>query len=201
MKEAVSIHVMSEDHIDGLLAVEKSSRENFWNRGAFKKHLSMKNHYGVVACDSGKPVGFMVYEERPAWDHVQIWNMVVTPSSRRDGVGSAMFEAVKAKVPERYGRIVFNVRESNTGAHLFLKKLGFWCVAIARKYFVDKIKETVRRENAYCFDYNPSANRSKDEPICITGRFGSIVARPLSGGRKDQLVDISEGHRSGQGQP
>ncbi len=112
------------------------------------------------------PVGFVSFERKPD-RYLQIWNIVVTTKRRRQGVGRRLVEEVM-KISDS---ILFNVRESNTDAHLFLKRLNFWCYAKATNYFIDKIRNTVTKEDAYCFDYNPQAQRKPELTLRTTRAF------------------------------
>lgn len=190
-------------NIDALLKIEQTSEENFWPKGQFEKHATGPRYCGLVAYSENNPVGFLCYEKKAEESEFQIWNMVVADSHRRQMAGTTMVSYLTMLMQPNYSSIVFNVRESNVTAQLFLKKLGFWCDTIARNYFLDKIKDDVRRENAYRFDYNPNKKRSKDAKIRITSRFGNVIARPRTGARASKApgggVDVSLGDRHRQG--
>ena len=167
---------MSYKHIDSMLRVEQSSKENFWNKTIFTKHLRMAGHGGFVAMSGKELVGFIAFEHLA--DSIQIWNLVVSSRFRRLGVSRSLLGKLKEKVPDQCLGLRFNVRESNLIAQNMLKSAGFKCKTISRRYFVEKIKEEIYYEDAYCFDFNKvSANKA----LKITDRIGAVIAEPYSG--------------------
>lgn len=181
--KGVKIVKMHTTHIDGMVKIEKDSPENFWNRRTFEKHLASKNCGGYVALKGYMVVGFLAYELDPINGKIQIWNMVVATKCRTKGIGRALVAELKDLVGCEYDAIIFNVRESNLTAHLFLKKLDFYCGVIARSYFIDWRMDEKSEEDAYCFDFNPNLKvRNTDVPLRITDRLGA----PCAGARPSQ---------------
>lgn len=172
--DSLTIQRMTSAHIDNLTKIEQTSRENYWNAQVFEKHLRTRNCAGMIIRDSMAVIGFIAYEHSLN-GYVQIWNMVIEDRFRRNGCGTRLIEQMKSWLPHKFDGLCFNVRESNLEAQLFLKKLGFWCEAIALNYFVDKTIKKVRQENAYCFDYNPMKRREKSVSVRIIDRLGDDI--------------------------
>lgn len=198
--EGFEVVRMKPAHIDALVAIERTSDENFWNKRTFQKHLAAKNHGGLVAIDGLNAVGGVAFERKAGDGYLQIWNIVVSPEYRRKGVGRLLVSRLLEMVPCEYDGVSFFVRQSNKVAHLFLNKLGFWCDTIARDYFIDKTVEATCKEDAYGFDYNPSKQRSKDDPLRITNRVGIVVASPRPSSREGSAIHFPDRLRNRKSQ-
>jgi ribosomal protein S18 acetylase RimI-like enzyme len=155
---------MAGVHIEAMLRVEQSSRENFWNKEVFLKHLRIARHGGHVAFCRKTLVGFVAFEHFEK--HIQIWNLVVARRFRNHGVARLLIDKIQSDV------LRFNVREANLPAQMLLKKTGFLCDSIARNYFIDHIHEGVSQEDAYCF------GRGQKEKFRITDRVGAAFVEP-----------------------
>lgn len=187
---------MTPDHIDALVKIAATGDEPFWNAETFKRHITARYHGGYVAFDGLNPVGFVAHERVPSSAYIVVWNLVVMPEYRKKGVASELLKSLMGAVPCEFDGVRFNVRESNTLAHLLLKKLGFWCEAISRDFFIDYLIEGERKEDAFCFDYNPSKPRSKDDPLRIVSRTGAVLhGPPPSCGRDPFYVTDGNRHR------
>jgi len=173
---------MRREDCDGLLPIEHTSDENYWSKEAFEKHIDSINCDILVASDPMGPVGFLAFERK--LNYVQIWNIVVLPKFRLKGVGRLLVSRLQEMIPCEFDGIRFNVRETNLGAQLFLRRIGFWCDTIARSYFLDFTIRVSRQEDAYCFDFNPSVRRNKDVPIRIVSRSNAPPAGVCLGAGK-----------------
>lgn len=199
----LAIQKMEPVHFDSIMKIEETSTENFWNRTTFENHLKERHCKGLVALTGTEIVGYMTYELDPVNGTIQIWNLVVATDRQRQGVGEALVAELKDLVGCEFDSILFNVRESNLVAHVFLRSLGFYCGTISLGYFIDvRMNERVE-EDAYCFDYTPNTKgRNKDVPIRITTRLGDVIARPVAGSRgsgQGSCHDQPEWSRSRQG--
>lgn len=177
----ITIRRMCAAHIELMLRVEQSSRENFWNKDTFQKHLRAAGHDGFVALVGDELVGFLAYEE--IGKYIQIWNFVVARKKRGRGVADALLTRVKGMVPAEFDGIQFNVRESNVAAQCFLRKHEFFCDTISEDYFIDDLPDMVMQEDAYCFDYNPKKVRPALAVPRHTDRLGAVVVGPRHGGK------------------
>lgn len=184
---------MVKRYIDTLVAIEAFSDENFWDRHVFRKFVFARHHGGLVAMDAMGPVGSVAFEVSPSERRLQIWNLVVHPQFRGKGVGRLLLKRLTARVPSEFASICANVREENLAAQRLLRSAGFWCYGIARNYFVDQTPAATRKEDAYCFEFNPSEERKKDVPLRIVDRSGVVCAGPRAGCREGYAVDVADG--------
>ena len=125
-----------------VLPIERSSYEYPWGSREFG--LAIKSNWGMVAEVDGAVVGYLIWERHES--RMQLLNLAVAFEHRRRGIGRALVErlatlAFGASVP----RMAIEVRESQDGAHLFLKAAGFVALNVLRGYYRDST------EDAYVF--------------------------------------------------
>ena len=111
-------------------AEERQFVENFPKQGIF--HVA-------VDSDTGKIVGFQNVEPFAAYtrafDHVGIIGTYVDSSVRRQGVASALFQAMfRAMVPKGYEKLFAYVRGDNPAALATYLKQGFQVIGTAQKH-------------------------------------------------------------------
>lgn len=181
---ALNIKELMPVHLNNCANIGRYSDETFWTKKLILKHSRRENCGVFVALMGFTPVGFLAFEVSPDRQSVQILNLVVHPKYRRKGIGRSLVQKLTG-LKSKFQTWEFNVRESNLDAQLFLQKLDFLCVAIARSYFIDYHAEEVKREDAYCFAY---PRKEKHVKICIVDRLGRPVADHHSSGR-DQHVE------------
>ena len=132
--------------------LECYSCENMWGKPDFLKLLKTEAVGGYLATNIDSPTGFLVYENQPDEDQVQILNLVMHPEFRREGIATMMIEKVKGvRRALKFDKVSIVVRESNLSGHLFLKKNGFVCDSVLKSYFVDEYEHELEREDGYQF--------------------------------------------------
>lgn len=133
--------------------VETIERESFefpWSEEDFTRCLRQRNCIGMVAEMADSVVAFMIYELHRAKLHVL--NFAVLRSHRRLGIGSRMMDKLIGKLtPDRRGRIVLEVRETNLPAQLFFRSLGFRATSVLKDFYQDST------EDAYLMQYQAAA--------------------------------------------
>lgn len=117
-----------------------------WTDADFLECLRQRNCIGMVVSRQDRIVGFMIYElERHRLD---VLNMAVAVDSMRTGVGRQMVGRMIEKLSQqKRTTITVKTRESNLGAHLFLRACGFRCTGVSRGEFEDT------GEDAYAFRF------------------------------------------------
>lgn len=119
-----------------VLAIEAHCFTSPWTEWDFVQALRIPSIGGLVAEVDERPIGdsvigYMIYELRK--NELHILNLGVHTGTRRKFVGSMLVQKLFAKLSrERRRRITADVRESNYAAHLFFKKLGFFCTQVVR---------------------------------------------------------------------
>ena len=133
--------------MDSVLAIEERSFDFPWNREDFLGHLRQRNRIGIVMegrC--GMVIAYAVYELHK--QRIELLNFAVHPDHRLKGVGTKLTEHLISKLrPMKRRKLVLNVGERNTAAHLFFRSAGFKATAVLRNHY-DHCDD-----DAYSFEY------------------------------------------------
>lgn len=151
--DAACIHIrwMIRRDMPSVLAIEEASFEFPWSEEEFIRCLRQRNCIGMVAEREDEVVGFMIYELHK--NRLHLLNFAVSPTARRENVGSKMLEKLSGKLSaERRNRILLEVRETNLDAQLFFKSLNFRAINVLRDYYEDTT------EDAYLMQYRYRSN-------------------------------------------
>jgi ribosomal-protein-alanine N-acetyltransferase len=142
--ETAHIRWMIGPDMPGVLEVERLSFAHPWGEADFRRHLRERNCIGMVAEVNGLVAGYMVYELHP--DRLELLALAVHPYYRRWGVGSWLVAKLRGKLsPQRRKAISFEVAETNVGAQLFFRDMGFRAVEVLRRHF-DNDEDAYRME-------------------------------------------------------
>ncbi len=144
----LGIHVrwMIRRDMSEVIGIEQQAFEFPWLEEDFTRCLRQRNCIGMVAELADSVVAFMIYELHRSRLHML--NFAVTRSHRRLGIGTQMMEKLVGKLtPDRRGRIVLEVRETNLPAQLFFKSLGFRATSVLKDFYQDST------EDAYLMQY------------------------------------------------
>lgn len=137
-----------------VMDIERRCFRNPWTATEMAKALSAKETLGVVvesslvnrSVDSERIMGFMVYSMLK--NRIVIHNVAVHPEETYCGYGKLLVDRVKLKLcPEKRDNIVTEIRETNVGAQMFFKKMGFKHVKTLHEYW-DGIED-----DCYVFEY------------------------------------------------
>ena len=156
-KEQVRVHIrwMIRRDMPEVLQTEQESFEFSWTEEDFLRCLRQRNCIGMVAEQGEKVVGFMIYELHKSKLH--ILNFAVSPSCRRQAVGSQMVAKLISKLSShRRTKITLEVRETNLSAQLFFRTQGFKAVRVLRAYYEDS------GEDAFLMHYRLADDASED---------------------------------------
>ncbi len=132
----VHIRWMIRRDMPEVLEIEREGFEFPWSEDDFLRCLQQRNCIGMVAEHADQVVGFMIYELHKTRLH--LLNFCVSSHSRRRRVGTQMVEKLAGKLsPQRRNHILLEVRETNLGAQLFFRDVGFRGVAVLRDFYED----------------------------------------------------------------
>ena len=93
------------------------------------------DHELLVAEEAGAMAGFAVFR-RIADDEAELLNLAVAPEYRRRGVGRGLLQALLGMFRTSDSLSVFlEVRQSNSMAREFYKRLGFQEIGVRRNYY------------------------------------------------------------------
>ena len=132
--------------LDQVLAIETESFREPWTRENFAKELMARGDSELTVAVEGEAVlGYSV-----VWfveEEVHLANVAVRRSSREQGLGRTLVEAVVCRA-ESLGalRIVLEVRKSNVEAQNLYETLGFRAVGSIRDYYKVEKEDAVVME-------------------------------------------------------
>ena len=121
--DMLEICLLTEEHLDGVFAIETACFSEPWSRKSLEL-LCSEGGFGVVAIEDGTVAAYGGMT--CVLDEGAITNIAVLPDFRRRGLGRAIVSALKSEAYKRGIRIVFlEVRESNGGARALYLFEGF----------------------------------------------------------------------------
>ena len=130
-----------------ILRIEQAAFANAWSEEDFLCCLRARNCIGMVAERDHEIVGFIVYDLHRT--RLAILNLAVDPALHRCGIGTAIIARMKDKLSQqRRTHIRAEVRETNIGAQLFLRSMGFRAVRVFREMYEDT------DEDCYLMEYH-----------------------------------------------
>lgn len=152
MRKDIHIRWLIRRDLAAVLEIESSSFEFPWQEKTFIDTLRQRNCIGMVAEHECDVAGFMIYELRRT--SISLLSIAVHPDYRRIGIGTALIAKLLTKLNHvRRNQIDVQVRETNLGAQLFLRDLGFRAVAVVSNYYDDS------DEDAYLFNYEKASQQ------------------------------------------
>lgn len=124
---------MTEDDLDEVVVLERAVFSDPWQRSFFRADLHRPDGLMLVAEREGRVCGYVV-----AWggEETHIANLAVVPDERRQGVGSRLMdEVVEFARRGTPGSLYLEVRESNSNAQEFYRRLGFIRTFLRQGYY------------------------------------------------------------------
>jgi ribosomal-protein-alanine N-acetyltransferase len=126
-----------------VLAIEAASFDAPWSKDDFIRVLHQRNCIGLVVDDDQRVRGFLVYEIQERG--INILDFAVSPDVRRQGIGRQLIDKMVYKLSaQRRLRLLADVRETNVGAQLFLRQMGFRAVHILHGTYDDSTEDAYR---------------------------------------------------------
>ena len=133
-----SIVTLDESHIDGIIAIEKTSFQQPWQRISFLNELSCRDALDVVVLD---PLGGQILAYaclRLTLDEIHLLKIAVAPRWRRRGIAAWLLDFCFGLARRRDAREVYlEVRRSNVSAIGLYDKVGFQIIGTRPKYYMD----------------------------------------------------------------
>lgn len=128
---------MIRTDMEAVLAIEQRCFATYaWAQEDFTNLLKRKQSIGLVCERDGYVVGYSVHVVDG--DTYHLARLAVDPLYQRAGVGRELVERIMLKMNNHdQGSIVAEVREYNTSAQLFFKRMGFRATAIENDFFDD----------------------------------------------------------------
>lgn len=119
-----------------VLGIEDESFAYAWAEEDFLRCLRQRNCIGMVAEESDRVVGFMIYELHKGKLH--LLNFAVHPERRGRGIGAAMVEKLFKKLKsQQRTKITTAIRESNLPGLAFFREHGLIATKTLRDWYED----------------------------------------------------------------
>jgi [ribosomal protein S18]-alanine N-acetyltransferase len=142
----VYVRNMIPEDFPQVLAIDKASSRHPECEESLIAVLCRINHFGYVAEYGDRILGFTICHVGKL--QINVIALAVFPPSRRRGVGKQLVAMLVGKLSERCrSRLIFDVRESNLAAQIFLRSRGFRATQVIRDHFASD------GEDAYRFVY------------------------------------------------
>lgn len=141
------VEEMTPADLPEVLAIEEISFTNPWTRGMFMVEMSLAHsRMRVLRVKDGeemaKVAGYVC-----SWyvaDEVHIHDLAVHPSLRRKGLAKIlMSDLLRDAGQKKAARVLLEVRESNSAALDFYRKLGFHETGARKKYYEKPTEDAV----------------------------------------------------------
>jgi len=133
-----SIVTLDESHIDGIIAIEKTSFQQPWQRISFLNELSCRDALDVVVLD---PLGGQILAYaclRLTLDEIHLLKIAVAPRWRRRGIATWLLDFCFGLARRGDARKVYlEVRRSNVSAIDLYDKVGFQIIGTRPEYYLD----------------------------------------------------------------
>ena len=139
----IEIIPMTEEHIDGVLAVEEAVFSIPWSRNDFEREIrenAMAIYY--VAVQDGKIVGYAGMWHIITEGHIT--NVGVLEEVRGMGIGSMLMEQLlKVADEKQMTGMTLEVRMGNAPAQALYHKYGFHAEGIRKNYYPDTKEDAI----------------------------------------------------------
>lgn len=140
--ENITIQRMTQDDIEEIARLEKSSFSDPWAKENFREELKHRFSIPLVVRSGQTIIGYICL-----WhieDQMEIANFAVSPDFRRRGIGREMMERVLWEAGERGCRnLILSVRESNRPAIELYTSCGFEEAYRKRNYYRQPAEDAV----------------------------------------------------------
>ena len=138
----ITIREMTEEDIDGVLAVEKESFSTPWTERLFFDEVRNSRTIYYVCCEDDEIIAY-----GGMWhvvDEGQITNVAVKKDFRKMGVGSKVLnELILWAKSHDIAVIGLEVRAGNENALLLYKKFGFEAVGRRKDYYKNPTEDAI----------------------------------------------------------
>jgi ribosomal-protein-alanine N-acetyltransferase len=138
----VSFRPMVLADLDEVMAIERTSFKHPWSSNFFLEELQVACARSILAQVGGKIVGLRSFLAPP--DEVDIHNIAVHISFRRQGIGQALLQQVALEGRNRKAsRVTLEVRVSNIPAQKLYESVGFVSTGLRKGYYSDDGEDAV----------------------------------------------------------
>ncbi|MBU1424133.1 MAG: ribosomal protein S18-alanine N-acetyltransferase [Gammaproteobacteria bacterium] len=125
---------MAEADLDAVLRIEREVHSHPWTRGNFSDALRSKYQCKVYESETEGMLGYAVL--MLAVDEAELLDIAIAAQQQRHGRGRKLLEEMMVLARRHgMGRVVLEVRASNTAAIGLYRKAGFADIGLRRDYY------------------------------------------------------------------
>jgi [ribosomal protein S18]-alanine N-acetyltransferase len=118
-----------------VVSIERRAFPTPWSLAMFVLELSKAGGICLAAFDGPVMTGYLICSR---YDRVwHLMNVSVDPDRRREGIATALLNALVERVGDPEAQITLEVRQSNDGAIQLYNRFGFRSAGIRRRYYQD----------------------------------------------------------------
>ena len=121
--------------LPAVVAIERRTFPAPWSLAMFVLELSRPGGICLVATSGDEIAGYVICSR-----HDTVWHLMdiaVAPEHRRQGIGTALVEALLERLPGPDEPLTLEVRPSNTAAIAMYEGFGFKAAGVRRRYYSD----------------------------------------------------------------
>ena len=138
----MKIQRLTEQHLDGVLKIENECFSHPWTRESLENELNNPTSVFYAATDDDEVIGYIGMST--VIDEAYIFNVAVTGSQRKKGIGSALIREVVTYCKKNgFYFVTLEVRESNQNAISLYSHFGFIKVGERKNYYRDPEENAV----------------------------------------------------------
>jgi [ribosomal protein S18]-alanine N-acetyltransferase len=132
---ALKIRRLTYADLPQVVAIERRSFPTPWSLAMFVLELSKPSGICLAAVHAGELAGYLVCSRYDTVWHVM--NVSVDPDFRRQGIASALLEALLERIGDERAQITLEVRPTNRGAIELYERFGFRGAGRRPRYYQD----------------------------------------------------------------
>ena len=138
----MKIQRLTEQHLDGVLKIENDCFSHPWTRESLENELNNPTSVFYAATDDDEVIGYIGMST--VIDEAYIFNVAVTESRRKKGIGSALIREIVTYCKKNgFYFVTLEVRESNQKAISLYSHFGFIKVGERKNYYRDPEENAV----------------------------------------------------------
>jgi ribosomal-protein-alanine N-acetyltransferase len=132
---ALKIRRLTYADLPQVVAIERRSFPTPWSLAMFVLELSKPSGICLAALRDGQLAGYLVCSRYDTVWHVM--NISVDPDVRRQGIATALLDALLDRIDDDAAQITLEVRPTNGGAIVLYERFGFRAAGRRPRYYQD----------------------------------------------------------------
>ena len=136
MSENIIVRKMIEQDLPDVLRIADESLLSHWSESDYRLQIGRPDSINAVASLDAQNTGFFISRLIIMNSSCELFNIAVEIKSRKKGIGSFLVEyLVKLCLEQEIRTVLLDVRQSNTQALSFYKKLGFEAIGKQKNFY------------------------------------------------------------------